>query len=838
MKKTIKYFAAVAASLLAFSCTPDFPSPDQNGVPSITDIHPVIVEDQETNYVTFSIQETGVVPMWIFGEDKVDGKDNKKYAYTGNGIKLRIREAGDHEVELKVYNRNGVSLGSTKCTYHLDNTYRDPFDPAPYYQNLASHDWYWLNDEPDHFGCGGAKGTNDYSADRYGLNWWAAEPNAKAGLSLYDDILTFTADGKYTFNPGDGKTYVNKDSGYKPEFKTSDDDYVVDIDGFECDYYVENDWNAAGIEEIYLVLPEGKNLSYIPNPEMLANPRYQILNLNKKKATLIADQGSIAWRYVFGPKGVIPGLDYDSADNLWKPADAEGATTIGYYYAPGWEQIADPETVHEGDTYTFTFPEATGDQWQAQVFITPTENIPAYAEKEYAISCLIQTNKDLPGVTIKYTQDGDDDNFLCAERVAVPAGKEFLFMVKGVTLTKGIDAEAMKLVLDFGGNEADTKVSIRRFSVMEYVAPSASINGVPFAGGAADLSFTKGEAVTVEGIELGYIDPDFFEGEAGSLTFAAEDGDYRVYNMDGFLKVVPMNGGEPATWENGKALWIIGTGLYKTPESGEPGWNTDPKKDLPFAKNGNKYQLTVYVTGPNFKVFGQPNWGMEVAGDMYTSVEANGYFSINGFPGGAASDNGNIWSGESFEEGWYIITLTDNGDDTYAFAADKKKETYYDIEGATNLYRSATITPEIWYTGADWSGGIFPEYEIGENNDFIATMPAGIGGEEWKGQNKLHTGVATSSEKIYDFCCTLVCNEDCTVTIKLTGNPEGDGDPHAFFYDGKVQLTADEPLVYRRDKISQSESNGDFTVIFDYGRVPAGATVSATQICFQEHMER
>ncbi|MCQ2142313.1 MAG: hypothetical protein MJY83_08200, partial [Bacteroidales bacterium] len=75
-------------------------------------------------------------------------------------------------------------------------------------------------------------------------------------------------------------------------------------------------------------------------------------------------------------------------------------------------------------------------------------------------------------------------------------------------------------------------------------------------------------------------------------------------------------------------------------------------------------------------------------------------------------------------------------------------------------------------------------------------------------------------------------------TIKLTGNPEGEGDPHAFFYDGNVQLEAGVPFTYKKAKISQAQSNNDFTVIFDFGRVPVGKTVSATQICFQEHMEK
>lgn len=843
MKTIIKYFAAAAAAVLAYSCTPQFPAPVQSELPQASAISPVITIDQETNYVTFSVKDKGVVPVWIFSaEQLIDGKKSKQYCYTGNGTTLRIREEGKHTVELKVFNKNGLSQGSQIIEFTMDNTYRDPFDPSKY-MDAVSGTWVWNYEEDGHFGCG--------SSIANPKEWWSCEAFGKEGF-LYDDVMEFTSDGEYKFDSGDGYAYANKGSEYATDYKTAEEDYLFAVEPKvqTSKYTIENNWNEAGIEEVYLVLESGSIMSYVPHKSQVEEPRFIFMESApgsiKKKIQLAAfvytpdNPGGIAWYYEFVHPGNTPGLDYDAPTNIWKAADAEGASTLGQYYAHtnDWVPLDPYEQTHEGDTYSAYLPTATQAQWQAQYSITPNEPIAVKAGQEYAISCLIRTNKDLPGVTVKVTQSNDDDNFLCADRVAVPKGKEFLYMKTGVVLSKGVDAENIKVVLDFGGNEDETSVSVRRITVQEYTAPAASINGVAFEGGKADLSFSKGEAVTVDGIELGYIDPDFFAGEAGSMTFAAEDGDYRVYNQDGFLKVVPMFAGAPATYGDNGSLWIIGEGLAK-PQGGKvPGWTTDPAVDIPFAKDGNKYQVTVYVTGPNFKVFGQANWGMELGGDNYTVVEANDFFKVNGFPGGAASDNGNIWSGEAFAEGWYVIKLVDNGDGTFEFYADKKKETYYDIEGETNLYKSATINPEIWYTGADWSGGLTPEYEIGENNDFTATMPAGIGGEEWKGQNKLHTGVATSSDKIYDFCCTLEADEDCVVTIKLTGNPEGDGDPHAFFYDGNVKLEAGVPLTYKKAKISQKESNSDFTVIFDYGRVPEGKTVKATQICFQEHLEK
>lgn len=826
----------------AFSCRPEYPVASQDQIPQASKLTPVITVNQETNYVTFSIKETGVVPVWTFEEtvENTSGVKQKKYVFAQNGIQLRLRDEGDHQVELKAYNAHGLSQGSQICTFHLDNTYRDPFDPEPFISKLSSQPWYWNYEKDNHFGCGPSVTSGEWEYENYGLKWWHAAAYEKDGFSLYDDCMTFTADGKYKYDPVDGKTYVNKDSGFKHEFKTGDEDYVVEIDAFESTYTVEQVWNGAGIEEVYLVLADGKNLSYIPNPEALTNPRYLIYGLTSKLADFVIDNGNISWRYQFAPKGKVPGLDYDAATNLWLPIDAsEDTHEYGFYYAPGWAQIADPEVSHNGESYTISLPQATSDQWQAQFHIDPKEANAIAIDKgtTYAFSCLVKTNKDLPGMTFKLTDATSDSNFLFEERVAVPAGKEFLFERKNITMSEA-SAANMKMFFDFGGNEADTKVTIRRITVQEYTAPSSAINGVPFVGGQADLSFTKGEAVTVEGVDVTYIDPDFFEGDLASMKFAAETGDYRVLDLNGFLKVIPMSGSNPATYDNAKALWIIGEGIHKPADAAAPGWNEGFKTCLPFAKTGaNTFKMTAFVDGPNYKIFGQAGWGMELSADKYDAVEGNGYFKVNGFGESVSSDSGNIWSGEAFEPGWYVIKVTDNGG-TFSIVFDKKKEQYFDIEGATNLYRKATITPELWYSGGDWSGGLTPDYEIGANNDFTATIPAGVGGGEWMGQNKLHTGVATTNDKEYDFCCTLESNVDCVVTVKLTGNPEGDGDPHAFFYDGNVVLLAGEPLFYAKTNVKQRESNGDFTVIFDFGRVPVGKTVKATNICFQEHLEK
>jgi len=150
---------------------------------------------------------------------------------------------------------------------------------------------------------------------------------------------------------------------------------------------------------------------------------------------------------------------YDAPSNLWKSGvDDKGTAgfTTRYFYAPGWKQIANPEMVFDSGKFSYTLPEATTDRWQAQCFITTT--IPAEAETSYDFSCTINTDKS-GTFMVKLTDTASDANFLFAKEVTVKAYEECVLKVPAVVLPNGA-APALELVLDFGGNEADTHVSV------------------------------------------------------------------------------------------------------------------------------------------------------------------------------------------------------------------------------------------------------------------------------------------------------------------------------------------------------------------------------------------
>jgi len=324
MKTTLKYIALSMSAALMAACSPDYITPDQAKLPQAADFDVQVEVNQETNYVTFNMNNNGIVPVWIVGAtDPIDNANGSKvtgknYAYTGNGLLLRFRDEGKHTVEVKAYNAHGISVGSQMVEFTLNNTYRDPFDPAPYIKALSdgsTKTWEWNHTVAGHFECGPFGGT--------GTEWWSAGAEEKKDWSLYDDKITFGADGSYIYDPGDGQLYVNANSGIKSEYATGED-YLVPWEKTTATYSVESNWNDAGVEEIYITLPKGTPMSYVADQTELDDPRYLVLEskpADMKKCLKLAanlktsgNPDGIAWHYEFVKEGSAGG---DVTDPLY-----------------------------------------------------------------------------------------------------------------------------------------------------------------------------------------------------------------------------------------------------------------------------------------------------------------------------------------------------------------------------------------------------------------------------------------------------------------------------------------------------------------------------------------
>ena len=817
-------------SLLAIGCTPEIIAPDQDKLPSTDDFDVTISVDQATNYVTFTMNNTGMVPMWIFGDVKIDKDVNKKYAYTTNGISLRFRDAGEHFVEVKAYNANGISMGSKIYSFSIENTYRDPFDPSPYVKAITG-EWMWNNEVAGHFGCG---------PDLAGpAGWWAAGANEKADWSLYNDRMTFTADGKYQFNPGDdGKVYVN--AGFSALGASPDGaDFLVDIPAYETTYSFENNWNEAGIEEIWLVLPSQKNLSYIPNQTIYDNPRFLVMDSKpssmRKELKLAAalapnGDGTISWYYNF-----IPAVHVASPEELLAGTSAEGkvwvmdsaskghlgcgesAANAAGWWSAGPEEKAgtglydDEITFYPGGKYVYSSG-ADGlmyINWGVTA-IGPNPGVEPDIDIEWPLT---ESTYEFDGETITLAAN--------TPMVYVPSDYVWenpVFHVTALTET------SMTVVAENPG--CYWQMIFKARDIKGPAGPTLNDVELP-----AEISVAQGEVLALGNINVDdiWVDPDFFEANGNMLTFKAVDGDYKFTYDAGakWIKVVPMYNGEKATYENGKALWIIGDGGGKPTTDQLIGWNTGDAP-LPCAQiSENTYQITLAMKaeGGSVKVFGQADWGLEWTKDKYGTVTDNGFFHIPG-------DDGNIHTITGTQAGYYTFTFVDNGG-ILDMTVDKVRQTVWDPADATwNKWLNKNLLSMSYYYAPGWSQIADPGFADNGDN-YVITLPEATA-DQWQAQVAFHTDMTSSADKTYDFQVVLNSTLDHPgVTIKLVLSGGGDNDNIYYFAD-RHPLTAYEDYVYRMENMPGIDMD-KISLFFDFGGNAAGTEVTVSNVLFQEH---
>ena len=147
----------------------------------------------------------------------------------------------------------------------------------------------------------------------------------------------------------------------------------------------------------------------------------------------------------------------DSDDNLWHNV----AFSTEFYYAPGWNAIANPAMNISGTTYALTFPEATFEKWQNQVSLV-SEGLATTATENYDFRVVLHSNNAIGSATVKFVQVGGGDNdkifIFLLENIALTAGEDVI--VKAINVP-GADISQAKIVFDFGGNPANTEVTIK-----------------------------------------------------------------------------------------------------------------------------------------------------------------------------------------------------------------------------------------------------------------------------------------------------------------------------------------------------------------------------------------
>lgn len=270
--------AGLILGLFAVACsTEEYPAPDESALPTLSGVSDQIkIEVDDQNFVHFDYVGKANVAAWTFGETDM---------VTRNTYKRQYMMAGTYSVEVKLYNANGISDGSVVKEFVVDRDYLTIL-----LSNNSSKKWIFDSTKKGYLGCGPSGGD--------GLGWWSADANSQTSSGLYDDVMTFNSDATYTFSAGaDGLTYVNKDSGYKNEYKTGGADYQVPVADQNASFTIKQEG-----ADYFLVFAPNTILPYIPNPEALTNPKYKIVGVSEDKLELTIDNGGITWHYRFVPQ--------------------------------------------------------------------------------------------------------------------------------------------------------------------------------------------------------------------------------------------------------------------------------------------------------------------------------------------------------------------------------------------------------------------------------------------------------------------------------------------------------------------------------------------------------
>ena len=808
MKNLFKYsIGALFAGLAMTACSPDeFSGADINGLPTVSGVDFNISVDQETNQMiaTYTPQP-GTYPVWIL--------NGTQYS-TLQEVGYNNPEAGTYMIDLMLGNRNGFSQAMVSKTFTFNET---KIDYSADFRRITGKEWRIANKEVAHMGCGPA-GTA-------GTEWWSAQPNDKKDFGVYDDRITFTAEtrkgGTYSYNAGaDGKTYVNTGTtkwGSEP----ADFDAVIgnQTSTWSFEVYDWEDADGKVTKQTYIQLGQYTAFPYISSDAQYENPKFRIETLSDTKMVLVYDapDGSIAWRFILtsaADERLVEeqGFDANSDFNLWKGVTPEAT----FYFAPNWspDRTAEMQATYtdKGNDYSVTVPDAASDRWQAQMHLHTT-GVVTSAASHYDFSCIFVADADIDGVTVKVTNEADNEAIIDVDNISLKAGKEYVFWKSDV---EGKDLSPVKIVFDFGHATGVTNINVSNIVLKDHANNDGTIVVGEGHGGGDDKPTMDGNY------------------EAGSnLVKAVDDGTLveafgYCFADDSWTAL----GTQPEATHSGDAYEItLPQGMGGSQWQGQ--FHIDTKLTASASKAYNFYfvmetdqdcpGVTVKLTDS-----GDSNYFCEgrhdVKGDEPFVFKLEGatlkegqdasairlFFDFGGSPAGTHVKISKIY----FEEAVVI-----NYDD------------------ANNLWKGVddgSVASEFgyWFADDSWTALATQPVATRNGDTYEITLPEGMGGSQWQGQFHIDTKLTASAAKQYHFQLVMEADSDCPgVTIKLT-----DAGDSNFFCEGRHDIKADEPYVYTLKGATLKEGNDAAAIrlFFDFGGSPAGTKVKISKIVFKE----
>ena len=432
---------AVTLSSGITSCTSEsFEAPTEAGLPLISDYeNNIVVEaDQTTNNVTFSFTGKGAMPVWII--------DGKQYS-TALSFTKYYRKAGNYSIEVKVSNYNGVSDASLTKTFTIDKTIMNGFGGYVYDSDFNL--WKTANaSKPTFWYAPGWSQIADPSYtiadDGYTVNLPEATTDQWQAQMLVNTEMSTVSSSNYDFSviltsttDHPGVTVKLTDPSNSEVFYFAE---KIALTANEPVCFWKSDLAGKDISNLQFVFDFGGNA---------AGTDISIENIVFKDHA--NDDGTVLPEVDNTPEPAW--VDVDSEENLWNSSDF----VPSFFYAPNWAQLPDPEMEINGHEYSLSFPEATSEQWQNQVVLT-AEGLSIDPDQDYDFKVILNSSTDIAKATVKCAQTDDDELYLFLLNPSLLAGEDVV--VKAINVP-GKAITNSKLVFDFGGNPANTDITIK-----------------------------------------------------------------------------------------------------------------------------------------------------------------------------------------------------------------------------------------------------------------------------------------------------------------------------------------------------------------------------------------
>ena len=772
--KLLESSLMVAMALTA--CSPEtFDGPDQNGIPSVTGVDIDMNVDQAVNEATFTVQNMpkGTYAFWTV--------DDKVYS-TLSPMHWANSKAGTYAVELRLGNRNGFSQSSITKTFTFENTKVD----FTQYISRISRTWRINHTEVGHMGCG-EPGTD-------GSNWWSAQPEDKADWGVYDDRITFSEDGVYDYDPGEGGTvYVNYETSLFPEYNTNDgNDFMAPVERQTSIYNFDVDGDKV------------------------------ILKLGEM--VLLYEGEGITWRFMFtskeddAPKD-FKGYKFESDGNMLRDATWE----LSRYYAhgDGWEgyNAEDITYTNEGNKkFVVTLPYESNQRWQAQFQLQNLGGVSTVAGKNYDFSIKLKANQDLNSATVKLTDAADDTNFYFDEVIPLEGDAEYLLYKSNM---EGKDIAAMHLVFDFGGCQAGTVVEISDMVLKDHAYDDGA--GQPEEQGEeggdkpvlTPFDFNDpGNMLKDAGWDLSryYAHGDGWEG------YNAEDITYTNEGNQKFVVTLPYESNQ--RWQAQFQLQNL-TGVST---SADKTYDFSVKLKANQDLNSATVKLTDAADDTNFYF------------DEVIPLEGDSEYSLvmSGMPGKDIAtmhlvfDFGGCAAGTEVE-------ITDMVFKEHSDDGGSEGSSPMNYDDADNMWKAIDDNSafELGYyfaAGDDWHAIDYTE-ATHTGNTYELTLPTDQGKNQWQGQFHIDTKLTASASKKYDFQFVIETDADCPqVTMKLT-----DAGDTNFFIEERNDVPEGSNVFSWTGVILKEGTDADAIRFFlDFGGCPGGTNVKISKIILRE----